>query len=117
MDLNNKRRLTDMENVAEKVVHPAKCARCATAIPVGERYFGLNLMFEAVEPGGGCSVYERHALTQLCFGCASMLLTEMAAQKKMLRPLSLVENLMALKKRTYGTAAAASPAGRAPASG
>jgi hypothetical protein len=89
----------DTGNATERVSRPVKCARCAATMLCGERNISLNLTFEATEPGGGVGVFERHTLTQLCFGCASLLLTETVVQKKMLRPLSLAENIIALKKR------------------
>ena len=91
--------MNDLEKANESAIPPVKCSRCPTIIKPGERYVSLNLTLEVPVPDGSIGVLERHALTQLCFGCASLLLTEVVVQKKMLRPLTLVESLIALRKR------------------
>ena len=75
------------------------CCRCPKVIKPGERYVSLNMTMETPAEDGTIGVMAYHDLTRLCFGCASVMLTEAIFKKQMLNPASLVDNLTVVKKR------------------
>ncbi|MFC1904884.1 hypothetical protein ACFLXT_03890 [Chloroflexota bacterium] len=52
------------------------CFRCGSLIKTGDRMFNLSVSLDTPEEDGSLKVMESMAVSSLCFGCTSVLLSE-----------------------------------------
>ncbi|MFC2014021.1 hypothetical protein ACFLU8_03990 [Chloroflexota bacterium] len=79
-------------------IFPVSCSKCSKMIYLQEKYISLYFSLETPISDGSIEVLESHILTQLCFGCAGVILTEAAVRQKMMAPTSLLDDLWEIKR-------------------
>lgn len=81
---------TKREN--DKVYDPV-CSRCDRNIEPGERMFAMHVSLLKVKPNYSVQLIEQHHLSQFCFGCAAMILTDAAITEKLVTPITCFEEV------------------------
>jgi hypothetical protein len=76
----------------DKVYDPI-CSRCDRSIKPGEKMFAMHVSLLKVKPNYSLALIEQHHLSQFCFGCASMILTDAAITEKLVTPITCFEEI------------------------
>ena len=69
------------------------CSRCDRSIEPGEKMFVMNVSLLKLKPNYSFNLIEQHHLSQFCFGCASMILTDAAVTEKLITPITCFEEI------------------------
>ena len=74
-----------MENENRQInweIFPISCSRCWKMIHLQERFISLYFSLETPNREDSVDTLESHMLSQLCFDCAGVMLTEATVNKK-----------------------------------
>jgi hypothetical protein len=69
------------------------CSRCDRSIEPGEKMFSMHVSLLKLRPNYSVQLIEQHHLSQFCFGCASMILTDAAITEKLITPITCLEEI------------------------
>jgi hypothetical protein len=74
-------------------VYDLICSRCDRSIEPGEKMFAMHISLLKIKPNYSLELIEQHHLSQFCFGCASMILTDAAITEKLVTPITCFDEI------------------------
>lgn len=69
------------------------CSRCERNFKPGEKMFAMYVDLFRVKPNYSLALIEQHHLSQFCFSCASMILTDAAITEKLVTPITCFDEI------------------------